>query len=283
MKAPNHVVGGFVFVGLISSLLGWNIFSDPILLVTTVVSSLLPDIDHPKSVVGRIMKPLAQIINRNYGHRTITHSVFFLVGSTAVIGFINSALLHVPFLASTYFLGVFSHCLFDMMTLSGITFFYPINKSVFVLPGKESLRMRNDVRHELIVMIIFLMIGFSLLPLFQNGFWTTYNSSFSTLSHLHSEFLKADDMLYVSIDVKSGSLVESVAGYVILATANNVSIYDDQNDVLVKIPSEYQNVTSIDFSHVDNMSFSFGNSPDGSDISIVLDDDLFCNLNRLEI
>ena len=73
MKAPNHIVGGYVFTGLVSSLLGWNIFTDPVLLGVTFLGSLMPDIDHPRSLLGRSFFPISKVINRRFGHRTITH------------------------------------------------------------------------------------------------------------------------------------------------------------------------------------------------------------------
>ena len=280
MKAPNHIVGGYVFTGLVSSLLGWNIFTDPVLLGVTFLGSLLPDVDHPKSLIGRTFFPISKVINRRYGHRTITHSVFFLVASSIVIALVNNLIL-VNYMAATYFVATFSHILFDMMTVSGVVFFYPLSKHVFVMPGKQELRISsNNYRAETIVMIVFLLCGFALFPLFKDGFWTTYNKTFSTLRHLNSEFVKADDMIYTVIEVKSGTISQKHSGYVILSSDNSVSIYDDKNSLFLSIPKEYQNVIAVEFYHVDNMSFSFNEKPDKSDVTIVIDDNLYCNLNK---
>lgn len=47
-----------------------------------VIGGLLPDIDTPKSKIGKALKPLSVIINKSIGHRTFFHSLLF----TALIG-----------------------------------------------------------------------------------------------------------------------------------------------------------------------------------------------------
>ena len=73
MTAPNHIVGGFCFTGVFASIGGINILQDYRLIPIILFASLLPDIDHTKSVIGKLFFPLARAINRKYGHRTITH------------------------------------------------------------------------------------------------------------------------------------------------------------------------------------------------------------------
>ena len=41
--------------------------------------SLLPDIDHPESLIGRIFPFASKWLLRSYGHRTVTHSVFAIL------------------------------------------------------------------------------------------------------------------------------------------------------------------------------------------------------------
>ena len=77
MTLGTHVAGGFAFSGFFASLLfGINILSSSIYLFLIPVFSILPDVDHPKSTIGKIFKPLSQLLNRHFGHRTFTHSVF---------------------------------------------------------------------------------------------------------------------------------------------------------------------------------------------------------------
>ncbi len=52
---------------------------EPATALTASLISLLPDIDHPESLIGRIFHPLSKYIRRKYGHRTVTHSVFAIM------------------------------------------------------------------------------------------------------------------------------------------------------------------------------------------------------------
>jgi inner membrane protein len=78
MTSPNHIAGGIVITGILSSLWNINIFANPFSIIITVFGSLLPDIDHTKSLIGKLFFPISKQIAKKYGHRTITHSLFFL-------------------------------------------------------------------------------------------------------------------------------------------------------------------------------------------------------------
>ena len=79
MTAPNHVIGGYTLTGIIGSISGINILEQVELLPIIFIASLLPNIDHPKTIMGRLFRPISKMINRKYGHRTITHSLLVLI------------------------------------------------------------------------------------------------------------------------------------------------------------------------------------------------------------
>jgi inner membrane protein len=79
-------------------------------------AGLLPDIDHPRSTLGRKRKSLSFAVNAIAGHRGITHTVLQAGVSwptPLVLGLI-------------IFLGSLSHLLLDGITISGIEPFYPV-------------------------------------------------------------------------------------------------------------------------------------------------------------
>lgn len=88
-------------------------------LFLVLVSGIIPDIDYPRSKVGRrfwlISKPLYFL----FGHRRLFHSLFFLI----IVNFF------VFLFFSEYYRGVFigygSHIFLDMMTKQGVMLFYP--------------------------------------------------------------------------------------------------------------------------------------------------------------
>ena len=219
MKAPNHIAGGIVFTGIFASLSGVNIFATPLAIGMTVLASLLPDLDHPKSAIGRSLYPVSRWINRNYGHRTITHSGIVLIIATLTISFTEKIIAGQTTLSLIFFYAFSSHLVLDMMTLQGIPLLYPFYKNPFVIPGNPGFRIRTgDVRSESVIFCFFILAGFSLRPLFANGFWTSYNRLFGTMTHLASEFQRSEDLLEVEYFARLGSQSIHGKGYCIKAT-----------------------------------------------------------------
>lgn len=182
MQAFNHVAGGLVFTGIFASFHDVNVLSSPALIGATIVASLLPDIDHTRSGIGRTFYPVAKFLQSRYGHRTLTHSVFFYLAGIGLLGLAPRAY----FVCGAYALG--SHLLFDMCTRQGVPLLYPFSKRPFVLPANPSLRLSaQDYRSETVVFVIFLLLGWFCQPLFAAGFWTTYNRAFATWEHVQRE------------------------------------------------------------------------------------------------
>lgn len=89
-----------------------------------LVGALLPDICHPGSFTGRRTKYLSKNISRIFGHRTITHSILFIIlmyWLTSTFTFQFSELIQTGVLV-----GILSHLLLDALTVRGIQLFYPI-------------------------------------------------------------------------------------------------------------------------------------------------------------
>ena len=82
-----------------------------------------PDIDHPKSIIGTLLRPISVKIFEKTGHRSLTHSLIF----AAIFSF-NKHM----------FLAVLSHMLLDMMTPMGVKLFYPSRKNYVILDGMVS-------------------------------------------------------------------------------------------------------------------------------------------------
>jgi len=85
--------------------------------------SLLPDIDSPKSKIGRKIPVISHILNFIFGHRKIFHSMFFPVGL-----FVLFYLLGLSFVGFCILIGGLSHIIGDSLTREGINFFYPLGK-----------------------------------------------------------------------------------------------------------------------------------------------------------
>jgi inner membrane protein len=228
MTMPNHLAGGAVFTGFFASILfGVNILASPWTLAITFVASVLPDCDHTRSPIGKLLFPLAKWLNRRFGHRTITHSIPALIVLTLLVSFVEKTYFGSFRVSIAFCLAYWSHLLFDMCTLQGVPLMYPFKKNPFVLIGNPDARIRvGDYRREAIAFSVFLAWGVSLysLGLLQNGFWTTYNRTFATLHHLHSEFRRSTDLLRVDYAYLEGTQEITGTGYCIEASESKATL-----------------------------------------------------------
>lgn len=238
MTAPNHITGGIVFTGLFCSLFSLNIFGNPLYISITILGCLLPDIDHTKSLIGKLFFPFAKYLSIKFGHRTITHSIFFLVTIVLISVFTDKIFFENYNITIILFFSIFSHLLFDMLTIQGIPLFYPIYKNPCVLPANPDLRIRTgNLKQEGIILFIFSMMTIFMQDLFANGFWSTLNKSFGSISHIHKEskttnnFLKVDYNFFEFGENKKGTaiLISSTQNKLVLFGNNEIFTIDKSN------------------------------------------------------
>jgi inner membrane protein len=117
---------------------------DPTCLGLAVAGSLLPDIDHPQSWVGRRTRPVSTALAAALGHRGITHSAIAVVGLTLL-------LLHVGYqraVVSALAVGYLSHLAADMLTPRGLRLTWPL-RTTWALP-----LCRTDSPMEPVIVIL---------------------------------------------------------------------------------------------------------------------------------
>ena len=78
MTAPTHIVFGLFSSASLFSLFSLSLHKDLPALGAVTLGSLLPDIDTPRSSIGRVLPFLSIPIERRWGHRTVTHSLSML-------------------------------------------------------------------------------------------------------------------------------------------------------------------------------------------------------------
>ena len=137
MMARSHVIIGIATWIAAAPLLHVQAL-DPVYLGLAVAGSLLPDIDHPKSWVGRRTRPVSTVIASALGHRGVTHSLI-------AVGALTLLLLHAGYRragVSALAVGYLSHLAADMLTPQGLRLAWP-------LPGTWSVPLcRTDSRME---------------------------------------------------------------------------------------------------------------------------------------
>lgn len=134
------------------------------------LSALVPDLDSPKSRLGREIAPASWAAGKILGHRGVTHS---LVGAAAA-GFLFSALLHsanpawlswLPWgsrsfghILSLFLAGYLSHLATDCLTREGCPLLWPLSKR-----WKIPLMATGNPLGEGIVTVAAIVFIFSLL------------------------------------------------------------------------------------------------------------------------
>ena len=240
MSGPNHVTGGIVFTGIFSSFFDINIFSDVNFMAITVFASLLPDIDHRKSLIGKIFYPIAKYLDTNYGHRTITHSIlFYIIVVTIVYALQSLGGADSHQMTIIFGIALLSHFVFDMVTVAGIPLFYPFFRNPCVIPGSPDARIKSkDAKSEFVIFAIFLFAGVSCYPLMTQGFWMSFNRALGTSAQLISQFKRTDEVLSVDYNFKRNFKEYKGTALVLSATKSEVILFDTLENEFIKIGTE---------------------------------------------
>ncbi|MGB7999148.1 MAG: metal-dependent hydrolase [Anaerobacillus sp.] len=159
MEGKTHAIGGICLGAAAQSYYITERLDAPEMIVfygACLFGSLLPDICHPGSWTGRRARALSKGISRFFGHRTITHSILFVVlmyWLTSTFTFQYDELIQTGLL-----IGIVSHIVLDAMTTRGIQLFYPIPLRVrFPIYLKTASKAEGIVTSTLMIMTIFLV------------------------------------------------------------------------------------------------------------------------------
>ena len=121
MMAGSHTLIGAAAWMYIAHDLGLPLL-DPIGIGLAVAGSLAPDIDHPKSWVGRRMKLISVPVSKIFGHRGVTHSIVAVIACIAVLRWDGQTWHHtLPFV-----IGYASHLAADLITPAGLCLAWPM-------------------------------------------------------------------------------------------------------------------------------------------------------------
>lgn len=119
------------------------------------IGSLLPDVDHPQSFAGRRSLGLAQIIQKIFGHRGLTHSLIFAAGVTVV----SFACLPAKWAAGIS-LGYIGHLLGDLFSKTGLPLFKPFSKIRIKMPiAYKTGGLSEDI---ILIISLFALLGLAL-------------------------------------------------------------------------------------------------------------------------
>lgn len=126
MTGKTHISCGLLIGTLAVNYYHPDLFNSITTVVLAVGGSMLPDICHTQSKIGRRFKFLSFIVRTLFGHRTFTHSLLF----TLLMALLLTS-IHTPEMYFTAFIGgMASHIILDMLTPRGVKLLYPLPLSV---------------------------------------------------------------------------------------------------------------------------------------------------------
>lgn len=180
-----HIVFSIFFYGATAS-----IFNLPItrgILAIVAFGALVPDIDNPTSSIGMLFLPLSKWINKRYGHRTITHSLWFWLGGTCLSLAIAYPVGELTY-AVAFSMGTLSHLIADGMTKTGVMLFWPNSRPVYFIP--QRLTVKTNSRQELVVFIIFSFLAVSTVGIYYIGWRSVFRSAMPTFVGARNLYLE---------------------------------------------------------------------------------------------
>ena len=143
MMFKTHLALGFLIAIIVMNFLHTTDF---LFLFIILISSALPDLDHPKSKLGRKVK----IISFLFEHRGFFHSFFSLFLFTFIFYLIFGSYIY----SMAFGIGYLTHILLDSFTKAGITPFAPL------LNYKVKGLYKCGAYYDYVFLILFFLIGF---------------------------------------------------------------------------------------------------------------------------
>ncbi len=125
-----------------------------VFVLVALISTLLPDLDSPKSLLGR--KKVGKATQLVVEHRGLFHSFTFLLLITLVFA------LFIPSIALPFFLAYSLHLFADSFTHEGIKPFYPLKKDV-----KGNIRTGGRMEFSILVSILIIDIVLFIVRLYE--------------------------------------------------------------------------------------------------------------------
>lgn len=183
MLAPTHSVFGIFLTLTILAVFGvqWGLHWT--IIFFSVLGAIMPDIDYPRSVIGRLFYPISSRLERKFGHRTITHSfigwaissvifAFLVLFGIFIFGFILKfevgGLDLWPRWIAAFSLSYFSHLVLDMFNRRGSQMLWP-DPSRDVIPRNPKYRPESGSKAEILIFLILLFLMFLSFPISKYG------------------------------------------------------------------------------------------------------------------
>lgn len=173
MMARTHILTSVAFsVTLIPAFMRGNYSTEQYALLCggLVIGSLLPDIDHPHSLISQTIPLVGGMISRVTKHRGLFHSILgvVLIFFATAFGCGQISRLLVSPLPYTFGAGVVIgyviHIAGDLLTVSGVRLLYPVDLKIAI-----PLMRTGDYREWIFRVGVMVFIGFKIFSFFVSG------------------------------------------------------------------------------------------------------------------
>lgn len=197
-----------------------------------VVGSLMPDIDHPQSFIGKILQPLALWFHDYFGHRKFIHSLILWCGIAFLIWSICPTLRWLA-------IGAITHCILDCLSPQGVQLFTPFSSvdCVFLKSNKISSGSRGDY----ILLVCLCVFSWLTLQVRELG-GISMSLGYITGSYkMASQFLEASDRVCLMKGILRypNGAVETGSWKIIGKEGlDGMAVWDDRQDRLLHCPAD---------------------------------------------
>jgi len=223
MLAPTHSVFGIFLTLTILAVFGvqWGLHWT--IIFFAVLGAIMPDVDHPKSIIGKLLFPISIPIERRYGHRTMTHSLFGWAIFTIIFAVLIGLISFLPQLTewgwsdlpirwiAAFSIGYFSHLILDMFNRRGSQMFWP-DPGRDVIPRNPKFRPESGSRIEVLIFFILLALMFLAFPISKYGIGSSLRWLLATPGSAIEEFKSMKTHAYLDFKGIMSETREPVAG-----------------------------------------------------------------------
>ncbi len=227
MIAPTHIA----FSVSLALLFG---YSSPETLLLLSFGSAFPDVDHPKSFIGRLLPFLSVPLNRRFGHRGFIHSLILWI-LPCILGFV----FFKPF--GIFALGALSHIVLDTWNIAGVQMMKPVSEKIFVMAQKK-YRIPSGSKKEyilLVILVFFVLLGNFIL--YKGGIRNIlqkFIGDYTTAIQHYSREGKKICYLEGSFRKINGEILKDKFLIIGKDNAYNVTVLHEATDNIYRIPND---------------------------------------------
>lgn len=171
MMGTTHAAFALLCYYVIAYFAGLPLYA-PTVLTFLIVGSLLPDIDHPRTLLAQqlhLFKRASKGFGRFVTHRGIVHSILAALIATAVVWVIAMFYNWETLAVACFFLGFMSHLAADSLNPTGIRWLQPFSKAKV----KDGIKTGSAVEKFIFILIIATItaIVYTVHPEWFSRFW----------------------------------------------------------------------------------------------------------------